>query len=141
MPIWHVFLQNSFDLLNKAEYGAAIVMVMTTFDCYLDDLLVGVLSKKYGLDQEFSDKIVLSPKFGRDEFLSYWLKNLLGKSFTAECPLNEKMKEFADMRRRLVHPTSEGVDKENLTDEKAKECIDVMIKSIKWINDLKLGKS
>jgi hypothetical protein len=140
IPIWHIFLQNTIDLLNKGEYATAIVMAITTFDCYLDDLLVDILSTKHGLPEDLVKRIVLSPKFGRDEHLSYWMKSLLGKSFTEDCPMNDALKEFADMRRDLVHPPSKRVDEKVLTEKKAEECIDVVIKSIKWINDLRLGK-
>lgn len=140
VPIWHIFLQNTIDLLNKGQYAAVIVMAITTFDCYLDELLTEVLSRKHGLPEDLVKRIVLSPKFGRNEHLSYWLKSLLGKSFTEDCPLNDGLKEFADARRDLVHPPPKGAHETMLTERKAEECIDVVIKSIKWINDLKSGK-
>jgi len=140
VPLWHIFLQTSVDLLNKEEYSTVIVMAMMTFDCYLDRLLADTLCSKHGLAEDLANRIVMSPKFGRDEFLGYWLKNLFGKSFTEECDLNEKLKGYGEMRNRIVHPSKDGFDEQNLTLERAEDCIGVVIKSIKWVNDLKLGK-
>ncbi len=140
VPVWHIFLQNAIDLLNKAEYGATIVMSMMAFDSYRDKLFSEILSTKHALPKDLTGRIVTSAKFGRKDFLGYWMKNLLGKSFTEECPLNGDLKKFGDMRNAIVHPSQHDLNEGDLNYENAEKCLEVSIQSIKWINDLKLGK-
>jgi len=139
IPAWHIFFQNMIDLLVKAEYGTVIVMAMMTLDSYLDNILLKNLTTQHKLPEELANRIILSPKFGRNEFLGVWLKALFGKSFTENCEYNTELKEFATMRVAIVHPTQEGLDETKLTFETAQKCIDVTVKSIKWLCYLKLG--
>lgn len=139
IPVWHIFLQNSLDLLAKAEYGAVMVMAMMTFDSYLHQLLSERLRIKHALPQDLVNRIIMSPKFGRNEFLGYWLQSLFGKSFTKECLYNDDLKEFANMRVAIVHPTQQGLDESKLTFENAEKCIEIALKSIQWLSHLKLG--
>jgi hypothetical protein len=139
IPVWHIFLQNTIDLLAKGEYAAVIVMAMMTFDSYLDGLLVEKLCSKHSLPEDFVNRLVMSPKFGRGDFLGYWLKNLFGKSFTKDCTYNDELKKFADMRLAIVHPTPKGFDESKLDFQSAQRCIEVTTKSIQWLSHLKLG--
>ena len=135
VPVWHIFLQNAIDLIRKEEYPASVVVSLMSFDAYLSELLA-VRMREKGLSPEFMKSTILSGRYGRYERLSTWLKEFFGKSFS-ESPYNESLKKFSDLRNRIVHPSVEGFDEKEITQEIAINAFEIVIKSMKWMSDLK----
>ena len=137
VPVWHIFLQNAIDLIRKEEYAAAIVASIMSFDAYLAEILVTGMRQK-ALSRDFIKRTILSERHGRNERLSIWLQEFFGKKFT-ESPYNDSLKRASDLRNKIVHPSVDGFDERSLTPETTVEVFTTVIKSMKWISDLKRG--
>jgi len=136
IPVWHIFVQNSIELIKKQEFGASIVLSVVAFDAFLSEFLTNILMNKFGFSSNLVKRTLLSHKYNRQERLSYWLEELTGKRFS-KSPYNEEMKRVADLRNKIVHPELEKFDEKELSKDEAVTALEIVLKSIKWINDLK----
>jgi hypothetical protein len=134
VPIWHKFLQNVIDLIRKKEFGMAIVQTIATFDAFFDDFLTKQLKTKRNYDLD-TIKNILEKRSRRDK-LYYYLHYVTGQTFE-DSPYDEKLKDIADLRDKIAHPKEYKFNEAELTEQKALESLETVIRSIKWVNDTK----
>jgi hypothetical protein len=59
-----------------------------------------------------------------------------GQTFE-DSPYDEKLKDIADLRDKIAHPKEYKFNEAELTEQKALESLETVIRSIKWVNDTK----
>lgn len=112
----------------------AIVESISAFDAFFDQFLMGQLIERRGYSLDVVKRIVRN--YNRRDKLYYFLFYATGKSFE-DSPYNEALECIAELRNRIVHPKEYEFDEGDLTIENAKNALQTVIKSIKWVNDTK----
>jgi hypothetical protein len=134
VPIWHRFLQDAINSINSNRYGMAIVESISAFDAFFDEFLMNQLVNKRGYPIDYVKRIVRN--YQRRDKIFYFLFCVTGRSFE-NSPYNKNLADIAELRNKIVHPKEYEFKEKELTEDKAKEVLQTVIKSIKWINDTK----
>lgn len=143
VPIWHRFLQGVINSIKSKQYGMAIVESVSAFDAFLDEFLINQLMEKrssWSSDngEELLDAVrQMIKKYSRPKKLFHLLFYLTGKSFK-DSPHNKNLQGIVELRNKIVHPKAYKFDEKELSEDSAKNALETVIKSVKWVNDTKI---
>jgi len=135
VPMWIKFLQNVLDLIKKDKYGMAIIQSISAFDAYYDDFLWQRLERIKGYEKNRILNILRNEN--RRKKLYYYLYYVTNTSFE-DSLYDVDLRNCVELRNKIVHPKKHDFDETNITKNIALKTLSTIIKSIGWINKIKI---